>query len=228
MICPSCEHEHIVKPSATANMTVSTFSFAQKIFPFLGYAVGTYGRGQVTNKTVYFAARQLESELRAKDWQPANIDEVGEVLSNATWELLKQDLGEMEDKEDDWKTLGLQVVGYEDSEPVTLEIDIGKNISVQKHSEIGMTVSGQNEIAVTMWKLTQDFYQSEPALPLFSLQDAIDYAEFLIATTAGVQRFSNTQAGVGGEIDIAFVTPFDGFKWIKQKALGRIIGGTND
>lgn len=57
----------------------------------------------------------------------------------------------------------------------------------------------------------------------FSLQDAIDYAKFLVRTTADYQRFSGQMPNVGGDVDIALVTPRGGFKWIAQKELYRIL-----
>jgi len=57
------------------------------------------------------------------------------------------------------------------------------------------------------------------------LQDAIDFSVLSIQTTSAIQRFSDgIQAdpgdipGVGGPIDVLFLTP-DGPKWIKQKEL---------
>jgi hypothetical protein len=57
------------------------------------------------------------------------------------------------------------------------------------------------------------------------LQDAIEYARFLIRTTIDFQRFTDgtnsdkgSIPGVGGDIDIAVVTP-TGFEWISRKSL---------
>lgn len=62
----------------------------------------------------------------------------------------------------------------------------------------------------------------------FSLQDAIDYAKFLIKTTADYQRFSGSLPVVGGEIDIALVTNRGGFQWIEQKQLYRMLEKDED
>ena len=53
----------------------------------------------------------------------------------------------------------------------------------------------------------------------FSLKDAIDYAEYLINATANFQRFANTIPSVGGEVDVALITSFRPFVWIKCKEL---------
>ena len=57
----------------------------------------------------------------------------------------------------------------------------------------------------------------------FSLQDAIDYASFLIRTTSEYQRFSGKWQTVGGDIDIALITNRNGFQWIKQKPLYKML-----
>jgi hypothetical protein len=57
-----------------------------------------------------------------------------------------------------------------------------------------------------------------------TLQDGIDFSTLAIETTTAIQRFSDGIAadpgdipGVGGPIDIAVITPDDGFRWIAKK-----------
>lgn len=59
-----------------------------------------------------------------------------------------------------------------------------------------------------------------------TLQDAIDFCVLMTRTTENIQRFSDGTllapggvAGVGGEIDIAVITPEKGFAWLKKKML---------
>lgn len=59
-----------------------------------------------------------------------------------------------------------------------------------------------------------------------TLQDAVDLCVLLTRTTESIQRFSDGTslapggiAGVGGEIDIAVITPENGFRWLKRKVL---------
>jgi 20S proteasome alpha/beta subunit len=52
-----------------------------------------------------------------------------------------------------------------------------------------------------------------------SLQDAIDFAVFIVRATIESQRFNQKAImGVGGAIDIAVITP-EGFRWIQRKHL---------
>jgi len=59
-----------------------------------------------------------------------------------------------------------------------------------------------------------------------TLQDAIDFCVLMTRTTESIQRFSDGTVlspggipGVGGDIDIAIMTPANGFIWLKQKTL---------
>ncbi|WEJ31976.1 hypothetical protein [Devosia sp. SD17-2] len=54
----------------------------------------------------------------------------------------------------------------------------------------------------------------EPAMPV---RDAIDLGRFLAQTTVSFTKFLPGVATVGGELDIATVTKFEGFRWIKRK-----------
>lgn len=76
---------------------------------------------------------------------------------------------------------------------------------------VGANWHGQNHFANALM----------PRAPFqaFSLQDAVEYAEFIIDSTAKAQRFSRELPTVGGAIDIALITPFDDFTWIKRKEL---------
>lgn len=49
------------------------------------------------------------------------------------------------------------------------------------------------------------------------IPDAIRLAEFLAGTTANYVRFLPGADTVGGDLDIATITKYEGFKWIKRK-----------
>ena len=79
--------------------------------------------------------------------------------------------------------------------------------------------SGNQEVVKALVRLYNSKPNSMPQFHLFSLQDAVDYAKFIIRTTSDHQRFSPLNPDVGGDIDVAFITPFNGFRWIQQKHL---------
>lgn len=53
-----------------------------------------------------------------------------------------------------------------------------------------------------------------PAMPI---QDAIDFAIFLADTTAKYSKFAPGPNTVGGPIEIATITKYEDFKWVKRK-----------
>ena len=188
------------------------------------FGVGTSGAGQVMGKTMYFAMRELEKEVRAKDKQdwPTKVSEVADLIGKRAHDLLMKQTTAMSldinTLPDTWEPLSFQVVGYEAETATTILIGIGKGVNKQTFTGGGCTVMGQREVVGALWGLTPDA-DDKPIYDQFSLQDAITYAEFLISATASHQQFLRTMPTVGGDIDVALITPFDHFKWIRQKPL---------
>lgn len=60
----------------------------------------------------------------------------------------------------------------------------------------------------------------KPTLPyaFYTLQDAVDFAEFAIETTASTMRFYAVPQTVGGPIDILIIEP-TGCRWLRRKTL---------
>lgn len=66
----------------------------------------------------------------------------------------------------------------------------------------------------------------DPAMPT---SDAIELGKFLAQTTASFVRFLPGADTVGGDLDIATVTKYEGFKWIKRKHFyPQNLNGEND
>lgn len=224
--CPSCGHQHITTAKLQgAALPATTLSYAQKVFPFLGkFGIGTAGTGQLTGKTIYFAMRELENEVLSKEEgeRPANVSQVARIVGDRAFQLLQEDvhrLGvDINTLPDDWEAISFQVVGYESEVATTEIISIGKQVRIVPFQGPGCTVIGRREVVNALWGLTPN-PEDLPMYNAFSLQDAMAYAEFLINATASHQQFLRTIATVGGEVDIALITPFDNFKWIRQKAL---------
>ena len=228
--CPKCNHYHeTVEQIPMPPIAATTFSYAQKVLPFLGkFGIGTYGVSLLASESIYFTIRLLEQKLKQEKEDLQGVSEVAKRVGNEIHSLLIKQL-QLEGKSidelpPDTTPLGFQAVGYDGTEPKTIEINIGREVVPKEHTQPGCTMTGSLEIANAMSVL----YQNEsdtPLFPVFSLQDAIDYAEFIIQTTINHQRFSRRIPSVGGDIDIALVTPFDGFKWIRQKQIGKLLEG---
>ncbi|MDE0011732.1 MAG: hypothetical protein OXU36_11325 [Candidatus Poribacteria bacterium] len=207
-----------------------TFSHAQKIFPFYGkYGVGIFGAGLVANESVSIAMRLFEQDLKEKETSFKGVTQIGEKIGNYFHNLLEEQLNSenksLDTLQPEQFVYGFQVIGYDGTDPKTVEVHVGKNVHCRVRKEFGCTYSGSGEIVQAIWRLYKTHPENQPPYPLFSLQDAIDYAEFLIRTTISHQRFSLKISNVGGDIDVAIVNHFDGFQWIRQKPLNQILGG---
>jgi hypothetical protein len=75
----------------------------------------------------------------------------------------------------------------------------------------------QEQLQTAVPKLYQ--YVVEPIIMAAApIQDAIDLARFMVDTTKGFIRFSiNRAKTVGGPIEIAAITKYEGFKWVQRK-----------
>lgn len=222
--CPDCKKTHRIEGDVPFRTTASTLSFARKVFPFLGqYGVGTAGIGQLSGKTIYFLMRQLEEEILAAENQDEiceDIDLVANEIGHRALALLKKQV-EIEGGTipQNSSLLEFQLVGYKSDEPVTFVLRIGDEIRKERHTAPGINTIGVTDVVQALLDSYKTSPAERPVYEVFSLQDAIAYADYLISTTATQQRFSNTIPNVGGEIDIALVTPFDDFTWIRQKSL---------
>ena len=201
--CPHCHQKHTVEGDLPPiSMPSTTYPYAQKLFPFLQkYGVGAFGAGQLIGKTIFFAVREFEQEyLEARGEEPKGVSNVAEILGNHLHNLLEKQVEiegkKLEELPDNWKPLGVQVVGYDQQEAKTVEVSIGKVVSYNPFSGIGVTVSGVSNVVQVLFDLGDKSPQEKPAYEAFTLQDAISYAEFLIRTTASQQQFSriNTES----------------------------------
>lgn len=225
--CPECGHKHTtsaVLPSVPVPST--SFPYAQKVFPFARtYGVGTAGAGQLNGKSIYFIMRQLEREVLAKpdDERPKSVADLATIVGERARSLLHDEANArgVDPAVIQRNYVQFQVVGYDGEAPKIRQVGVGATITQDEHTDLGSYLIGVGDVAQALWKVRQ-----EPAeYRNFSLQDAVEYAEFLISATASHQRFYGTLPNVGGQIDVALVTPFDGFRWIRQKPLFATIAG---
>ncbi|WP_149655746.1 hypothetical protein [Mycobacterium simiae] len=60
-------------------------------------------------------------------------------------------------------------------------------------------------------------YKLDPVQPGMPLPDAIELARFMVVTTEGYARFRIGADTVGGPVEVASISPHEGFKWINRK-----------
>lgn len=227
--CPQCGNRFEQKDVQTPPMVVpvSTWPYSQKMFPLDGrFGLATWGSGFVNRRSIYNHIIELSPRLPKAE---TGKEHLGAVTTFITDYFQGQLLAE-------WKKIGIdealqpetffpfgfQLVGFAkdangDPVPTTTLINIGKKPVVTSQPDIGCNVSGDTSVAQLLWHNNVANYGA------FSLQDAIDYARFLIKTTSEFQRFFGKTPTVGGEIDVALITSHRGFQWIAQKELYRIL-----
>jgi hypothetical protein len=224
-LCPSCKNEIELKnlQMPPLPMASSTHSFAQKLFPFKNkFGVAFFGIGILNKKTIFFHVENLEKENEDKDFE--KVSDVAEEFKVYFDDQLKKQIPNIEKMPKNFCPLGFQIVGYDKNEGKTKEVLIGTKSKINEHKGIGSTVSGDKYVVTSLWDLKKIDPRKGIIYGTLSLQDAVDYAEFLIETTAKYQRFANIIPTVGGEIDVALITPFRNFVWIKRKKLMETLG----
>ena len=234
--CPKCEHTHVVTANFQGNVRQSTYSYTEKVFPFLEkYGIGVFGAGLIGNFSVNFLIRSFEDYVKpriAKGRLYINgVSDLARELGVNQHSLLVKEIERQEQSLDDFPDnhlfVGFQVVGYDLMQPKIIEVLLGKEVKMNVFDKLACYASGNTKTVEMIWEHYKNDIGTEPLYRIFSLQEAIDYVEFLIRTTIDYQRFSPEIPNVGGNIDIALVTPFDKFQWIRQKPLGQLLqGGT--
>jgi len=223
--CSHCQHENRVQNLELPPMAypVSTKSSAQKLVQFTrNFGIAYYGSSFVNHKSLYSQIRSLET-ARGAD-KDLDIDEAAElILAHFTGELTKEagDLNRIPEKA---VPFGFQVVGF-DKQGVgkTWVITMGRHPSKKVDEKIGLTLSGDTTLIRKIFAASPNVPTPSPHFQSFSLQDAVDYAKFLIGFVADYQRFANMIPTVGGDIDVALVTSYSGLRWIERKPISQIL-----
>jgi hypothetical protein len=228
--CKKCGDHIEIKDVAVPPMTVpsSTWPYAQKVYPLQRkFGLATHGSAYVNNRSIYNHVSELTTP--EDDGNGDHLDKMANFIVEhfKTQMLLEWKKGGVDAnlQPDTFYPLGFQLCGFtkdSNGEPVprTCCLQIGKSPKISNYDSIGCTVTGDTSVVCHLWAKDQP---SNVDYRLFSLQDAIDYAKFLIRTTSDYQRFSGKLPTVGGEIDIALITNHRGFRWIAQKDLYHIL-----
>lgn len=231
--CPSCTKSIAIKlekPPAV-QMSSSTMSYAQKVFPFLDtFGVAVFGSSAIGPKTIFNHMkgfeRTLQTSIEDGSLAKPGVQGVAQLIRDfceTEFAKLYPDAASRASLPN--VVFGLQVVGYDavDSPTAeTVELAFGSTTTTSVFTGLGLRASGDTRLNDHLAAACKGL-SMQPMVEALSLQDAIDYAEFLIRTTIGVQRFANMIPLVGGDVDIALITNYSEFRWIKSKALARVL-----
>lgn len=211
-------------PIQQFSIPFSASSYTQKVFSlFKNYAFTSFALGIINQRSIHYHIKQFE-KLYPKS------NENLEKVKNA---IIRYFENELLEQMPDYKTkvpkgqclLGFQLSGYEDVNNkqvgTTYEVFLGgPDIVENRFDIIGCRFNGDLRFINTFAEIGNKIN-----FGFFTLQDAIDFCNFIIQTTATFQRFAIATGvpTVGGDIDIALVTPFNGFQWIKRKKIMEIL-----
>lgn len=228
--CPKCSESIQLQDVQIPPFAVlsSTFPYAQKLFPLSGkFGLAVYGLAALNNRSMYNHVTELNANLPEPVVGLDYLDAVKDALlayfdSQIALECKRTGFN-LALQPDDWVPFGFQPAGFSkdsngDPAAKVYWIRMGKK-SVAEVTNNTAFCTGEPLVVNLLWPggiLSAN-------VSAFSLQDAIDYAKFLIRTTADYQRFSGKWQTVGGEIDVALITNRNGFQWIAQKPLYQIL-----
>jgi hypothetical protein len=234
--CPACSKDVEISaiPSPEVRTASSTMSYAQKLFPFLDrYGVAVFGLSAFGQKTVYNHIKGLERTVRDKielapellKLEYGGVTAVAEAIRAFAQAEFDKAYGSPPPANMPDQIFGLQVVGYDspiDPTAKTIELQFGKVPRQEVYNNLSVTFSGDTRFILDLTALCAKHGKAAMQEHL-SLQDAIDYADFLVGTAANVQRFANAIPTIGGEVDIALITAYSEFRWIRSKKLARVL-----
>ena len=199
----------------------STSSYAQKLFSFKKkYGVAIFGSNILNGRTIYNHIKTLEKSIDGD----ISLDEVQTRIQTYFQPQVDKQIAAFPNYNKTRTLFGLQIVGFENEDDVTgttLEFNFGVSSNIQKHKNLGWTISGDTGFALKIFEAAKQ--RSPINIGAFSLQDGIDFCEFLTNSTTEFQRFANMIPTVGGSVDIALLTKYSDFNWIKAKKLTKLL-----
>ena len=225
--CPHCGKDielhdvglpNISRPAATSETALKMQSLTSQC------AATHFGIEYLNGKSVY---RQLKGFNRRESERVKTCKEAAEALLGYLDGEFRAEGHDMASLPDEAFILGVQVSGYDNSDELaghTYVVRIGKVSRIDHYTDAGCTISGDREVVIKLWEEGKEGLSvPRPSWSGLSVQDAIDYADFLIRTTADYQRFAPVLPTVGGPVDIALVTQYGGFRWIRRKELVKLL-----
>lgn len=211
--CPNCHNQvtnnNVKIPSASIHIPFSASSYTQKLMRLNNaFSLSFFGKGVLDSKSIYYHVRTMQQE---ETFDNGEIAYIAEIIQQRMESLLRKDFPNYKkEAPDKWYPLGFHLNGYEGDQCVTYEIFIGKDSFSRKQSQTGCTLGGEMRIVQKLWEIGKNNPRQSIKYGLLSLQDAIDLSKFFIETTGNFQRFASEIQTVGGDIDIALITPFHG------------------
>ncbi len=215
LTCPNCNSGFGKMPDISNEIPTSHTHYCQKLFK-INNRVGLtiVGNSKLHNTNTQQWLMKFRAFLESNKKENEDISIISKEFVNF--------FNQMSNSVQNNGNTKLDMYGYNSKMiPCHYKIIINGNISnVNSSNGYGINAAGVHEILDLMFG--NGGIKNYP-IQAFPLQDAVEFANFLMKTQIGVDKYSNRIPRVGGDIDIAVIHPDLGFKWIQQKGLQRIL-----
>lgn len=237
-VCPACDHKYTIHDRLKLNpVPASNFYNVNKIIPFLNrFGIGISHTNILGNIPAHSLIQKFEERFNKdnnSEKYPDIIEVVEKLIKLFETDFIHPILDARKSEDLGTEQFGdylvFQIVGYQELDPKTIEVSIGKESRYEVFKEFGCTISGYSEIVQSIWGIDKRYKEQHnadvaPPYNIFSLQDAIDYVEFIIKSSIDYQKFAKMIPYIGGKINTAIISYSTGFKWKTQKSIKRITG----
>jgi hypothetical protein len=217
-----------------------SFEHATKLFQVGDLPIGvmSYGLGNVGHRSIESLMREFEKTLKPSQ---KSVNVVGKALfafMNKEYKAHAEALPEGEEL----PALGFYLAGYSPGQVFAEEREFtlpesDKPTTPIEKEEFGATWRG---VHAPFWRLSMGYgllvrarleeagLEEEVASALLDdlkinvvfdgmpVQDAVDYATFILNTTIGYTTFSMQLSPCGGPLQVAVILPDSGFKWLAE------------
>jgi hypothetical protein len=229
--CPKCQEEFkisdlelpLIRIPSGSSPTANKIYEVTKRVPNLG--VATFGAAFLQGQTIESLLRRFEGEKVVGN---ETMQEISQKLLDYFQGILSKEI-DVTKISDGIVPIGFLVAGFDrdNTEGKILLVETGKNprIVPQGEGKFGCTWGGDGRVVAKLWKEDPSIPIPLPNYGFMTLQDAIDYAIFLIGTTIDYQTFATMIPTCGGEIDVMVITYNKGTQWIQKKKLHGEIEG---
>lgn len=215
--CPKCGEVMGPAPTFSRQFPATHTHYCQKLFRINKYAglivVGNPNLGIMKAQHAVFAFINWLKEKKS-------FDDYAEAIVTH-WQNFCRDTRVLEKHDGRTELVIAGIKSNTEAVAFSQNLDIEKGvINVGHISGVGVVACGVHEI---LDKMFGDGGIKQYPVKDFPLQDAVEFAEFLVQTQIGVDKYTARMPRVGGDIDLAVVHPNHGFVWVRQKQLQSII-----
>ncbi|MGZ4317429.1 MAG: hypothetical protein ACXVRS_16605 [Gaiellaceae bacterium] len=208
------------------------------------FAVATFGWATLEGKTIAGVVKEFEAQTVIPD----DIDQVANLLRDFFQERIQAHIaaGHNDAPDEGVEPVGFIIAGY-DSDGVGRLKRIfpygGTVIDLFQTTDPGAIWNGETDVLgrllagydalrldtegwPTEHKAALDSLQYITPFGWYALQDAVDFASFVVRTTIDAQRFTNGTMGApggaqtcGGSVEIVAISPGEGLRWVQRTVL---------